>query len=192
MLIGEIRDRETADIAVRAAQTGHLVFSTLHANDSVNVITRLLDMGIDAFPLGAALVCSIAQRLAQRICRHCGEPDDQIPPEIRAEMAQTLRLDPEQVRAWRGRGCVECNGKGTRGRVAIYEFFVMSEEIADLFGPSLTTGQLRGAARQQGWRTLRDQAWKKVQQGQVPVSEIQRLTYRLPQPTRQPLLALVP
>ncbi len=192
MLIGEIRDRETADIAVRAAQTGHLVFSTLHANDSVNVITRLLDMGIDPFPLGSALVSSIAQRLAQRICRHCGGPDDEIAPEVRAEIAAALRLDPAQVRASRGRGCVECNGKGTRGRVAIYEFFLMSEEIADLFGPNLTTGHLRNAARQQGWRSLRDQAWKKVQQGQIPIAEIQRLTFRIQQPNVQPLLALVP
>jgi type II secretory ATPase GspE/PulE/Tfp pilus assembly ATPase PilB-like protein len=76
--------------------------------------------------------------------------------------------------------------------VAIYEFFVMSEEIADLFGPNLTAGQLRGAARQQGWRALRDQAWKKVQQGLIPVSEIQRLTFRLKPPPIQPLLALVP
>lgn len=184
ILIGEIRDRETAEIAVRAAQTGHLVFSTLHANDSVNVVTRLLEMGIDPFPLGAALVCSIAQRLAQRVCRHCAEADDLIPPEIRAEMAHALRLEPDQVHASRGRGCVECNGKGTRGRVAIYEFFVLSEAVADLFGPNLTTGQLRNAARQHGWRPLRDQAWSKVQQGLIPVAELQRLTFRLQQPSQ--------
>ncbi len=186
ILIGEIRDRETADIAVRAAQTGHLVFSTLHANDSFNVITRLLDMGIDPFPLSSALVCSIAQRLAQRVCRHCGEPDDAIPDELRAEMARQLGLAPEAVRAFRGRGCVECNGKGTRGRVALYEFFVMSEEMADLLGPNISTGQIRSAARRLGWRSLRDQAWKKVQQGLIPISEIQRLTYRLQQPAFAP------
>ncbi|MBE7504202.1 MAG: Flp pilus assembly complex ATPase component TadA [Verrucomicrobiales bacterium] len=192
VLIGEIRDRETADIAVRAAQTGHLVFSTLHANDSVNVITRLLDMGIDPFPVGAALVCSMAQRLAQRVCRHCAEPDDALSDELRNEMAHALRLAPDAVHARRGRGCVECNGKGTRGRVAIYEFFVMSEAVADLFGPDLTTGVLRSAARQHGWRSLRDLAWKKVQQGLIPATEVQRLTYRIRQPDAQPLLALVP
>jgi type II secretory ATPase GspE/PulE/Tfp pilus assembly ATPase PilB-like protein len=190
ILIGEIRDRDTAEIAVRAAQTGHLVFSTLHANDSVNVITRLLDMGIDPFPLGSALVCSIAQRLAQRICRHCAEPDTAIPEELRAEMAHTLRIPPAEAHALRGRGCVECGGKGTRGRVAIYEFFVMSEDIADQLGSGVSTGHLRAAARQHGWRSLRDQAWKKVQQGLVPVAEIQRLTYRIRQPGAQPLLPL--
>jgi general secretion pathway protein E/type IV pilus assembly protein PilB len=190
ILIGEIRDRDTAEIAVRAAQTGHLVFSTLHANDSVNVITRLLDMGIDPFPLGSALVCSIAQRLAQRICRHCVEPDDSLPAEARAEMAKVLRLPPEQVRAFRGRGCVECGGKGTRGRLAIYEFFVMSEDVADLLGPGVSTGHLRNTARQHGWRSLRDQAMKKVQQGLIPYAEVQRLTQRIRQPSAQPMLAL--
>mgnify|MGYP000085467109 CR=1 FL=1 len=190
ILIGEIRDRETAEIAVRAAQTGHLVFSTLHANDSLNVVVRLLDMGVDPFPLGSALVCSIAQRLAQRVCRHCGEPDTSLPDDLRKEMAQSLRLPPGDVVAMRGRGCVECGGKGTRGRVAIYEFFVMNEEIAELLGPGVSTGRLRAAARQHGWRSLREQAWKKVQQGLVPVAEVQRLTYRLKQPTAQPVLTL--
>ncbi len=191
ILIGEIRDRETAEIAVRAAQTGHLVFSTLHANDSLNVVVRLLDMGVEPFPLGSALVCSIAQRLAQRVCRHCGEPDPDVPEELRREMAQCLRLAPAEITAQRGRGCVECGGKGTRGRVAIYEFFVMSEDIAEILAAGITAGRLRAVARQHGWRSLREQAWRKVQQGLVPVSEVQRLTYRLHQPAAQPLLTLV-
>ena len=183
ILIGEIRDAETAEIAVRAAQTGHLVFSTLHANDSLNVVVRLLDMGVDPFPLGSALVCSIAQRLAQRVCRQCAEPDPALADEeLRAEMARALQLPPEQLRAMRGRGCVECGGKGTRGRVAVYEFFVMHEALAELLGPGVSTARLRAAARQYGWRSLREEAWKKVQQGLIPVAEVQRLTYRLKQP----------
>lgn len=183
ILIGEIRDAETAEIAVRAAQTGHLVFSTLHANDSLNVVVRLLDMGVDPFPLGSSLVCSIAQRLAQRVCRQCAEPDPALAEEdLRAEMARALRLPPEELRALRGRGCVECGGKGTRGRVAVYEFFVMHEAVAELLGPGVSTTKLRAAARQYGWRSLREEAWKKVQQGLIPIAEVQRLTRRLRQP----------
>jgi type II secretory ATPase GspE/PulE/Tfp pilus assembly ATPase PilB-like protein len=179
VLIGEIRDVETAEIAVRAAQTGHLVFSTLHTNDSISAITRLLEMKIDPFLVGSSLVCSIAQRLARRICRHCIEEDEAIPPEIRDEMARSLNLDPAEVRAWKGTGCIECNQKGYRGRVAIYEFFVLEEEVADLIGPGVKTGQLRETARKYGWRSLRDQSWIKVQNGLIPVEEQQRLTRRL-------------
>lgn len=179
VLIGEIRDNETAEIAVRAAQTGHLVFSTLHTNDSVSAVTRLLEMGIDPFLVGSSLVCSIAQRLARRICRHCIEDDPNIPNRIREEMARALHLPPGQVRAMRGRGCVECNQKGYRGRVAIYEFFVMNDAMADLVEPGIKTGRFREMARQSGWRSLRELGWRKVQSGLVSIAEHERLTRRL-------------
>ncbi len=179
VLIGEIRDNETAEIAVRAAQTGHLVFSTLHTNDSVSAITRLLDMEVDPFLVGASLVCSIAQRLAQRICRHCLEPDPEVSPELREEMARVLGLEASALQAFHGRGCVECNQKGYRGRVAIYEFFLMTDEIADLLGTDIKTSQLRGAARRHGWRSLREFGWAKVQRGLISVAELQRLTRRV-------------
>jgi general secretion pathway protein E/type IV pilus assembly protein PilB len=182
VLIGEIRDAETAEIAVRAAQTGHLVFSTLHTNDSISAITRLLDMGIDPFLVGSSLVCSIAQRLAQRVCRHCIEPDPDIPENLREEMAAALKLKPAEVRAFRGRGCVECNHKGYRGQVAIYEFFVLTEDIADMLGPDLKTGRLRALARQHGWRPLRELGWIKVQNGLIPGVELHRLTHRIKPP----------
>ena len=189
VLIGEIRHVETAEIAVRAAQTGHLVFSTLHTNDSISAITRLLDMKIDSFLLGASLVCSIAQRLAQRICRHCLEPDPTLPQEFREEMAQVLGIAPSEAKACRGRGCVECGQKGYRGRVAIYEFFVLNEEIADMLGPQVKTGELRAAARRHGWASLRDQGWNKVQAGQISVHELQRLTRRVkPASTGRPAI----
>jgi general secretion pathway protein E/type IV pilus assembly protein PilB len=179
VLIGEVRDSETAETAVRAAQTGHLVFSTLHTNDSISAITRLLDMRIDPFLLGSSLVCSIAQRLAQRICPHCKQPDPDLPPDLREEMAVVLGLPPAAARAFRGEGCIECQQKGHRGRVAIYEFFVMTDEVADLLGPSIKTGQLRATARTHGWRTLREHGWPKVQDGLVALSELQRLTRRI-------------
>lgn len=176
VLVGEIRDFETAEIAVRAAQTGHLVFSTLHTNDSISAVTRLLEMHIESYLISSSLVCSISQRLARRICRHCAESDPGIPPGTREEMAAALHLPPEEVRASRGRGCVECNQKGQRGRVAIYEFFLLNEAIADLIRPGLRTGDLRRAARKLGWRSLREMGWRKVQDGLIPISEQERWT----------------
>jgi type II secretory ATPase GspE/PulE/Tfp pilus assembly ATPase PilB-like protein len=176
VLVGEIRDYETAEIAVRAAQTGHLVFSTLHTNDSVSAVTRLLEMRIESYLIASSLVCSISQRLARRICRHCAEEDLAIPDVAREEMAAALSLPAEQVKAWKGRGCVECNQKGHRGRVAIYEFFLLNEAIADLIAPGLRTGELREAARKLGWRSLREMAWLKVQKGLIPISEQERWT----------------
>ncbi len=176
VLVGEIRDVETAEIAVRAAQTGHLVFSTLHTNDSISAVTRLLEMKIEPYLVASSLVCSISQRLARRICRHCAEPDPAIPADIRAEMAQALAIAPEAVQAWRGRGCVECNQKSYRGRVAIYEFFVVNEAVSDLIQPGVKTGELRAAARTLGWRSLRDMGWAKVQPGFIPIAEQERWT----------------
>jgi general secretion pathway protein E/type IV pilus assembly protein PilB len=176
VLVGEIRDFETAEIAVRAAQTGHLVLSTLHTNDSVSAVTRLLEMRIEPYLIAASLVCSISQRLARRICRHCAEEDLEISEHTREEMAAALALPPNQVKAWKGRGCVECNQKGHRSRVAIYEFFLVNEPIADLIQPGLHTNQLRAAARKLGWRSLREMAWLKVQRGLIPISEQERWT----------------
>ena len=129
VLIGEIRDFETAEIAVRAAQTGHLVLSTLHTNDSLSAVTRLLEMHIEPYLIASSLVCSISQRLARRICRHCAEEDRDIPENTRQEMAAgAMAIPADQAAARRGRGCVECGQRGHRGRVAIYEFFVLTEE----------------------------------------------------------------
>ena len=176
VLVGEIRDTDTAEIAVRAAQTGHLVFSTLHTNDSVSAVTRLLEMKIEPYLVASSLVCSISQRLTRRICRHCAEPDQEIAANIRDEMAKALGLAPADAKAWKGRGCVECNQKGHRGRVAIYEFFVVNEGMADRIQPGLKTGELREAARKFGWRPLREMGWSKVQKGLIPIAEQERWT----------------
>jgi type II secretory ATPase GspE/PulE/Tfp pilus assembly ATPase PilB-like protein len=176
VLVGEIRDLETAEIAVRAAQTGHLVFSTLHTNDSISAVTRLLEMKIEPYLIASSLVCSISQRLARRICRHCVEEDRSIPESVREEIAAALSIPAGEVKAWKGRGCVECNQKGHRGRVAIYEFFLLNEDVAELIHPGLRAGQLREAARKIGWRSLREMAWLKVQRGLIPISEQERWT----------------
>lgn len=133
-------------------------------------------MRIESYLIASSLVCSISQRLARRICRHCTEADLAIPDSVREEMAAALSLPAEQVKAWKGRGCVECNHKGHRGRVAIYEFFLLNEAIADLIQPGLRTGELRAAARKLGWRSLREMAWLKVQKGLIPISEQERWT----------------
>lgn len=179
ILIGEIRDRETADVAMRSAQTGHLVFSTLHTNDSLSAITRLIDMGVEPWVIGSSLVCSVAQRLARRVCVRCAEPDDAVAPEIRAEMAVALGIAPGSVRAMRGRGCPACRGLGESGRVAIYELFLITDEVVDVLSSNLRSTELRAIARRQGWRSLREEAWAKVQQGLISVAETQRLTRRL-------------
>jgi general secretion pathway protein E/type IV pilus assembly protein PilB len=182
VLVGEIRDFETAEIAVRAAQTGHLVFSTLHTNDSISAVTRLLEMKIEPYLIASSLVCSISQRLARRICRHCAEEDRSIPQPVREEMAAALSIRPDEAKASKGRGCIECNEKGHRGRVAIYEFFLPNEEISNLIHPGLRAGQLRQEARKLGWRSLREMAWLKVQGGLIPISEQERWT-RMVDPT---------
>jgi general secretion pathway protein E/type IV pilus assembly protein PilB len=179
ILIGEIRDTETAEIAIRAAQTGHLVFSTLHTNDSVSAITRLLEMHIEPFLVGASLVCSIAQRLARRVCRHCTVEDQAIPEGIRNEMSKVLGIPPSEVRAWNGKGCVECNQNGFRGRVALYEFFILTDPIIDMLQPGVRTGQLREVAARSGWKPMRHQGFLKVQAGLISISELQRLTMRV-------------
>jgi general secretion pathway protein E/type IV pilus assembly protein PilB len=176
VLVGEIRDFETAEIAVRAAQTGHLVFSTLHTNDSISAVTRLLEMRIEPYLIASSLVCSISQRLARRICRHCAEEDVSISKQTRDEMAAALGIPAAEIKAWKGRGCIECNQKGHRSRVAIYEFFVVNDDIAELIRPGLRTTELRAAARQLGWRSLREMAWLKVQQGLIPLAEQERWT----------------
>ncbi len=179
VLIGEIRDAETAEIAVRAALTGHLVLSTLHTNDSVSAIVRLIEMRIEPFLVASSVVCSIAQRLAQRLCPHCRRPSPGIPDHVREEMARALELPPDEVRAFESTGCAECEGRGYRGRVAIYEFFIVSDPIADLIVPGVRPGQLREAARAEGWRPLREIGWKKVHDGIIAASEQRRLTHRL-------------
>src|ERR1039457_1346694 len=133
-------------------------------------------MRIEPYLIAASLVCSISQRLARRICRHCAEPDLAIPNSTHEEMAAALAIPAEQVKAWKGRGCVECNQKGHRGRVAIYEFFLLNEAIMDLIQSGLRTGELRDARRQTGRRSLRARAVLKVPKGLIPISEQERWT----------------
>jgi type II secretory ATPase GspE/PulE/Tfp pilus assembly ATPase PilB-like protein len=175
ILVGEIRDGETAEIAIRSALTGHLVFSTLHTNDAVGAVNRLVDMGIEPYLVASSMVASLAQRLVRRICPHCKE-EEALKPHLRQEMARSLGLAEGEVRAWRGRGCVECNQLGYRGRVAILEVFLLDEAVQDMVSRHASTMELREAARQRGMRSLRDAGWEKVAQGLTTVEEVARIT----------------
>lgn len=174
IMVGEIRDLETAEIAIRAALTGHLVFSTLHTNDSAGAITRLLDMGIEPFLVSSSVEAIIAQRLVRTICEDCREeyrPDPELLREIGFPIAEVAT-----TRFYRGRGCEECRFTGFRGRTGIYEILVVSEALRPLIierAPSTTIKQM---ACQLGMRTLRDDGWVKVRAGRTTVEEVARVT----------------
>ncbi|MBN2449447.1 MAG: Flp pilus assembly complex ATPase component TadA [Lentisphaeria bacterium] len=176
VLVGEIRDNETAEIAIQSALTGHLVLSTLHTNDSVGAVNRLVNMGIEPYLVAASLCAALAQRLVRRICKHCKAEDEYIPRRIRAEIADNNGIPSEDVKAWHGQGCLECNHTGYRGRVAIYEFFLLDEEIRDMVGAHVPSSELRKAAIERGMRTLRMDGWEKVAAGLTSIEEVTRIT----------------
>ncbi|OGV76792.1 MAG: hypothetical protein A3K19_17490 [Lentisphaerae bacterium RIFOXYB12_FULL_65_16] len=176
ILVGEIRDGETAEIAIRAALTGHLVLSTLHTNDSVGAVNRLVDMGIEPYLVASALVASLAQRLVRRICPHCKYEQTDISRRLHSEIAQHMDIPVEDVKAWKGKGCMECDHTGYRGRVAIYEFFLLDEEIQDMVSAHTQTSELRKAAIKRGMYTLREDGWEKVALGLTTIDEITRIT----------------
>lgn len=178
LLIGEIRDRETAEIAIRSAQTGHLVLSTLHTNDSVSAVVRLIDMGIEPFLVASSLICSIAQRLVRRNCRGCMVREAIEDAELRAEMAAYLELEESELQAMRGAGCLECGHRGYRGREALYEFFFLTDALADIVQSGVSLQKLRELARQDGWRTMRENGLQKIQSGVLSIEEHQRVTRR--------------
>lgn len=176
ILVGEIRDSETAEIAIRSALTGHLVLSTLHTNDSVGAVNRLVDMGVEPYLVASSLVASMAQRLVRRICPHCKVPQQELRPRIREEIAASLGMEKEEVITYIGEGCIECDQTGYRGRLAILEIFLLDELIQDMVSRHATSTELRRVARDNGMRTLRDAGWEKVVAGLTSVKEITRIT----------------
>jgi type IV pilus assembly protein PilB len=174
ILIGEIRDIETAQIAVQASLTGHLVFSTLHTNDAPSSILRLLDLGMESFLLTATIEAIVAQRLVRRICMRCKEEYD--PTE---EQVLELQLRPQDVQGrtfFRGRGCEECNFSGYRGRMAIFEIMVLDDFLRDLIMKESSTNVLRTEARKRGMRTLRECGLMAIYEGQTTIDEVVRET----------------
>lgn len=176
VLVGEIRDSETAEIAIRASLTGHLVFSTLHTNDSVSSVNRLIDMGVESYLAASSLVACLAQRLVRKICKYCKVEEKIISPHIRAEVADVMQCAPDEVQAWKGAGCVECNHSGYSGRVAIYEIFLIDEKVQDMISDNDSTSNLRRAARESGMKTLREDGWIKLAKGLTTIEEVSRIT----------------
>jgi type II secretory ATPase GspE/PulE/Tfp pilus assembly ATPase PilB-like protein len=172
-MVGEIRDVETADIAIRAAMTGHLVFSTLHTNDAVGGITRLLDMDVEPFLLASVVKSFIAQRLVRTICPECAEKVE-YPGEYLAEIAFPLK---ELGTAFmRGKGCEQCRHTGYQGRAAIYEICVVTEPLRKLIMQKKDGGELKQCAIAEGMETLRQDGWRRVATGNTTIEEVVRVT----------------
>ena len=170
IMIGEIRDLDTASIATNASLTGHLVFSTLHTNDAPSAIARLIDIGVQPFLVASSLRAIIAQRLVRRICRHCKQPAELNESEMRA-----LRIEPEQLRGaqvMHGQGCEQCRGTGYKGRMGIFEVFVLDDEVRHMINKRSSTLNLRQRARKLGMRTLREDGIRKVLTGLTSAEEI--------------------
>jgi general secretion pathway protein E len=165
IMVGEIRDRETADVAIRAALTGHFVYSTLHTNDAPSAITRLADMGVENYLLSSSLVAVLAQRLVRVICDRCKAPDG-------------VRTTPEgeTIDCWRGTGCEECFGTGFTGRVGIFELMELDDELRRLIMANADAAQITSAARRAGMHSLREDGWSKVKSGQTTAAEVLRVT----------------
>ncbi len=172
IMVGEIRDLETAEIAVHAALTGHLVFSTLHTNDAPGAITRLQDMGVEPYLIASVLSGVLAQRLVRRICQNCRVPDTPDPADLLAIGVS----DGHGVELYRGQGCEACRKTGYKGRVGIYELFIITEEVRSLILRKASTGEIRRAAVEHGMVTLREDAWLKARAGLTTVDEILRVT----------------
>jgi len=168
IMVGEIRDRETADIAIRAALTGHLVFSTLHTNDAPSAITRLTDMGVESYLLTSSLVAVLAQRLVRVVCKDCKRP-----------VGETVAPDGTRVRSFRGAGCLVCNGTGYISRVGIFEMMQLNDELRRLIMENADASVLTETARRGGMRNLREDGWQKIRDGVTTVDEVMRVTQEL-------------
>jgi general secretion pathway protein E len=171
IMIGEIRDRETAENAVQAALTGHLVLSTLHTNDSASAIVRLLDLGVQPFLISATVIGIIAQRLVRRICPHCKKER-----ELSADERTYLQLGKKAQRVWEGEGCKECRGTGYRGRTGIFEVLDMNERIKSMVKGSMELADLSAAAVEEGMDTLRQVAIRKMLEGATTYEEVISMT----------------
>ena len=162
MMVGEVRDVETAELAIRIALTGHMVLSTLHTNDATGGITRLLDMGIDPYLIASSVECIVAQRLIRLLCTSCKE--------------QVPSTQPDLDKMYRRHGCKVCRQTGFRGRRAIYEFFPMAQPIKDLILQKAPADAIRASAKELGMQTMREDGWEKVKEGVTTLDEVLRVT----------------
>ena len=175
IMVGEIRDSETAQIAIQSALTGHLVFTTVHANNVVDVLGRFLNMGVEAYNFVSALNCILAQRLVRLVCEHC-----KLRVRYPDKVLEDSGLDPEQWRNFEfaeGEGCIECGGTGFRGRTAIHELLDMSDRIREMILAKRPSSEIMRIAREQGLATLRESAVERVRDGVTTLREINKVTF---------------
>ncbi len=174
IMVGEIRDYETAEIAIKAALTGHLVLSTLHTNDAPSTVSRLLNMGVEPFLVAASSNLILAQRLLRRICSQCKE-ETKVP----ANAMVDLGFAPEEAKAiktFKGKGCANCSDTGYKGRIALYEVMGIRDNIKELILQGASTGELREAGRKNGMKTLRESGLQKMREGLTSIEEVMRVT----------------
>ncbi len=174
IMVGEIRDLETAEIAIRAALTGHLVFSTLHTNDAPSAFTRLIDMGIEPFLVASSVEAVMAQRLVRNICPHC-----KVEQKVERDYLRKIGFPPadiETAKFWRGAGCEECRQLGYQGRQGIYELLILNEAVRPLILNRVPATTIAQKAIEQGMRTLRTDGWNKVKTGKTTIEEVLRVT----------------
>jgi type IV pilus assembly protein PilB len=175
VLIGEIRDKETVEIAIKASLTGHLVLSTFHTNDAPSAISRLLYMGIEPYLLASSLNLIIAQRLVRKICEHCKEP-----VALSKEVLKRLKIDPQQTKDatfYHGKGCPACGGTGYKGRLPVFEFLAMDNEIREKIISGANEMQIRAIARQKGYGGLLESGVSKMLQGLTTAEEVLSVTF---------------
>jgi type IV pilus assembly protein PilB len=175
VMVGEIRDEETAQIAVQAALTGHLVFTTVHANNVVDVLGRFLNMKVELYNFVSALNCILAQRLVRKICPHC-----RVVFEPSKQLLEESALSPKDVEGstfYEGRGCIECNGTGFYGRMAITELLDLSDRIRGLILDRRPAAEIKKAAKDEGMAFLRESALRKVILGETTLKEINKVTF---------------
>jgi general secretion pathway protein E len=173
MMVGEIRDLETAEIAVHASLTGHLVLSTLHTNDAPSAATRLIDMGIEPFLVASSLVCVLAQRLVREICPHCRESYEPTTQEL-----SYLAVDPPPTELYRGKGCDKCLGKGYLGRIGIYELLEITPEVRTMISERKDAQTIKAAALRSGFKPLHNNATDKILKGITTIEEVMRVTLK--------------
>jgi len=176
IMVGEMRDLETAEIAIEASLTGHLVLSTLHTNDAPSAVIRMVDMGVEPYLIAATVTGVMAQRLARRVCQHCKEPREIPAADLRAFGFQIENPD-QMVTIWEGVGCDHCRGRGYAGRVGVYELMVVNAEIAELIVRRAPLSDIKEAAKANGMKELREDGLIKVLEGLTTPDEVRRVVF---------------
>jgi type II secretory ATPase GspE/PulE/Tfp pilus assembly ATPase PilB-like protein len=176
MMVGEVRDKETAEIAVRVALTGHLVFSTLHTNDAPSSISRLIDIGVEPYLLASSVEAFIAQRLVRTICPKCSRRVDGIEPKLKKHIKSSIKNKQSELKFSKGIGCEYCNFTGFYGRIGVYEILPVNDRVRELIKRRVSAGEIRKEAIQRGMRTLLQDCWEKVARGITTVEEALRLS----------------